>query len=253
MVIKNNLKVAIMQPTFLPWLGYFSLIERVDIFVLLDNVQLSKQSWQTRVKVLSHENTPLWISIPINKNKESSRLIKDIEIKKDFFPRKQIRTLKELYFKGFLKNKEDKFFNELMKLLEVSNYRLNDLNTNIINYLNKKLILNTKILKASEIIGNKEYKTKTIRLVDILKSLNCQTYISPPGSIEYLLKEKSILNENKIKVYIHRYEEKKYFQRKIKYEFIPGLSIIDSLAWNGTRETINKLKTYEENFDQRII
>ena len=44
-------KVAIMQPTFLPWIGYFSLIDKVDEFIFLDNVQFDKRSWQQRNKI----------------------------------------------------------------------------------------------------------------------------------------------------------------------------------------------------------
>lgn len=251
--MNNLIKVAIMQPTFLPWSGYFSLMEKVDIFVILDNVQLSKQSWQTRVKVLSHQNTPQWISIPIIKNKSGRKLIKDIEIKKDLFPRKQIRTLRDLYFKGFSKNKEEIFFEELVSLLDKTNYHLGDLNSNIINFINEELMLKTKIMKASEIIGNKEYTKKTSRLIDILKNLNCQKYFSPPGSIEYLMEEKLNFQENEIEVYVHRFKEEKYTQRKQNFEFIPGLSIIDSLAWNGRNKTYNKLNSNLDNSVQRII
>ena len=59
-------------------------------------------------------------------------------------------------------------------------------------------MLKTKIMKASEIISNKEYTKKTSRLIDILKNLNCQKYFSPPGSIEYLMEEKLNFQENEI-------------------------------------------------------
>ena len=56
--------IAIMQPTFLPWIGYFSLINSVDEFIFLDNVQFDKRSWQQR----NHAKTaqgPIWLSLPV--------------------------------------------------------------------------------------------------------------------------------------------------------------------------------------------
>ena len=62
------MKLAIMQPTFNPWLGYFDLIDSVDKFIFLDTVQLSQQSWQTRNKLKVQEKEFMF-SIPIQKNK----------------------------------------------------------------------------------------------------------------------------------------------------------------------------------------
>ena len=59
------MNVSIMQPTFVPWLGYFDLMKSSDIFVLLDSVKISKQSWQTR-NVFNLTNGPQWLSVPIS-------------------------------------------------------------------------------------------------------------------------------------------------------------------------------------------
>lgn len=56
--------VAIMQPTFAPWLGYFDLLDRVDVFVLLDDVQLSRQSFQTRNRIQGSSPVPRWVPVP---------------------------------------------------------------------------------------------------------------------------------------------------------------------------------------------
>ena len=56
--------VAIMQPTFLPWMGYFSMMGEVDKFVLLDDVQFEKRSWQQRNKILT-SNGPIWLTVPV--------------------------------------------------------------------------------------------------------------------------------------------------------------------------------------------
>ena len=69
----NNKTCVIMQPTYLPWLGYFDLIRQSDIFVFLNDVQFSKQSWQVknRIKNLSEE---LMITIPVKKSSLSTKI-----------------------------------------------------------------------------------------------------------------------------------------------------------------------------------
>ena len=68
------MKLAIMQPTFNPWLGYFDLIDSVDKFIFLDTVQLSQQSWQTRNK-LKVQDKEFLFSIPIKKKQIKHRFV----------------------------------------------------------------------------------------------------------------------------------------------------------------------------------
>ena len=58
------MKIAIAQPTYLPWLGYFDLIDQVDAFVFLDNVQFEKQSWQQRNRIKTPTGLQ-WLTVPV--------------------------------------------------------------------------------------------------------------------------------------------------------------------------------------------
>ena len=69
-------KILITQPTFLPWLGYFDLIDQADVLVFLDDVQLDKRSWQTRNKI-KLDQVEKWITIPILSKNLSKQKIKD--------------------------------------------------------------------------------------------------------------------------------------------------------------------------------
>ena len=71
--------LAIMQPTFLPWLGYFALIQRVDEFILLDNVQFDRRSYQQRNK-LKTDIGPKWATIPVSVKGKRSQKIYEVEI-----------------------------------------------------------------------------------------------------------------------------------------------------------------------------
>ena len=68
-----------MQPTFLPWLGYFSLIDAVDEFVFFDHVQFEKRSWQQRNKIRTYDKE-MWISVPVSSKGKQSQKIQNTEI-----------------------------------------------------------------------------------------------------------------------------------------------------------------------------
>ena len=57
-----------MQPTYLPWLGYFALMDRVDCLILLDTVQFARRSWQQRNQIKT-ANGPVWLTVPVRSNK----------------------------------------------------------------------------------------------------------------------------------------------------------------------------------------
>ncbi|HEB61690.1 MAG TPA: hypothetical protein ENI82_00925, partial [Bacteroidetes bacterium] len=110
------MKLALMQPTFNPWIGYFDLIDYVDIFVFLDTVQLNQQSWQTRNK-LKVQDKELLFSVPIQKNKiKSELLIKDtlLDFRKYDFRKKLLRTLEQNYKKSNSFNDVHNFVSELV-------------------------------------------------------------------------------------------------------------------------------------------
>jgi hypothetical protein len=73
-------KIAISQPTYLPWLGYFDLIDQVDVFVLPDDVQFEKQSWQQRNRI----KTPIglqWLPVPVMFHGRSGHFLKYVNLR----------------------------------------------------------------------------------------------------------------------------------------------------------------------------
>src|SRR5216684_6490113 len=92
----RQVKVAISQPTYLPWLGYFDLMDQVDVFVLLDDVQFEKQSWQQRNRI----KTPVglqWLTVPVIFKGRFGQLIKDVEIRDPDFWRNHFRAIELNY------------------------------------------------------------------------------------------------------------------------------------------------------------
>ena len=74
--------LAVMQPTFLPWVGYFALMDRVDRFVFLDDVQFDKRSWQQRNRIKT-ANGPLWLTVPVLTKGRRDQTIAEVQIQPD--------------------------------------------------------------------------------------------------------------------------------------------------------------------------
>ena len=76
---KLDKSIAIMQPTYLPWLGYFAMIDQVDVFIIFDSVQFSKRSWQQRNQIKTASG-PMWLTVPVASKGKRGQLINEVEI-----------------------------------------------------------------------------------------------------------------------------------------------------------------------------
>ena len=85
-------KIAIMQPTFLPWVGYFDLIDQVDTFVFLNDVQFQKQTWQHRNKILT-KNGLQWITVPVLTKGRFGQHLQEVSISDQRFASKILTTI----------------------------------------------------------------------------------------------------------------------------------------------------------------
>src|SRR5690242_14000816 len=90
------MKIAISQPTYLPWLGYFDLIDQVDLFVFLDNVQFEKQSWQQRNRIKTPTGLQ-WLTVPVAFRGKFGQLIKEVEIRDPEFCKNHLRAIELNY------------------------------------------------------------------------------------------------------------------------------------------------------------
>ena len=170
------MKVAIMQPYFLPYIGYWQLIHAVDKFVILDDVQYITKGWVNRNKIIVNgkEN---WITIPL-KNANRNRMINEIEIcDKSLWLPKFERSIKYNF-------KNSIFFKEIYELIDcilnneennLSKFLLNSISS-ICNYLGIK----TDILVSSSCSPKRELKGES-RIIEICKNIGASSYINLPG------------------------------------------------------------------------
>jgi hypothetical protein len=219
-------KVAIMQPTFLPWLGYFGLMRSVDVFVFLDDVQFSKQSWQSRNYIKSR-NGPLLVSLKIKKSKLNTA-IQDVKLADDGNRGKILTTIelcmrRAIFYESMHEVVKDAF--------DECQGGLAELNMRIIENIVQLSGIKTKIVKSSELcVPDSE---RVPRLVEICRMVGASTYISPIGAQAYLQGD-TTFRESGIELYFMNYEHPVYTQ--LFPPFIPYMGAIDALANVGASE-----------------
>jgi hypothetical protein len=223
---------SIMQPTFMPWLGYFNIIKSSDIFVFLDDVQFEKRSWQQRNKILINKKEG-YLTIPtISKSRFNQKINEVIMDNDQQWKIKHIKTLKNNYSKH-------EYFDETFSIINAiyqNNYeKLLDLNVNFIKSVLNFLSIETKIIFSSQFNLS---SSKENRILELCKIIKAKKYISPIGSKIYL-KDGEIFKKNNIELEYIDYQYKVYKQKKIE-KFVPRLSVIDAM-FNLGKNTIEIL------------
>lgn len=228
------MKISIMQPTYLPWPGYFALLISSDIFVFLDDVQFDRRSWQSRNLIYS-ENGDLTLSIPVlTKGKRSQRIL-DVELYD--FPKhrdQHLRTLKRVYAKS-------PFFSDFIEVIEdgmqiQDPYLLTNLNTKIILNIVDYLRLKTRFVNSSSMPSQGQ---KSVKLIQLIERLKAQTYLTPNGSKEYILAD-SHLWRSSINIQVQEFTQEPYFHFRDRYA--PNRSIVDLLFNLSREEAINYME-----------
>lgn len=222
------MKLAIMQPYFFPYLGYFQLIHAADVFVIFDDVNYINKGWINRNNILVNGKTNL-ITLPL-KEANQNKLIKDVELFDDSRNiEKLLKTIEFNYKKAPFFELIHPIITDIMtsKLDNISAFNLNAITT-ICNYLD----ISSKIIPSSVIYNNADLKAQN-RILDICKQEKATQYINPIGGIEIYTKElfeNAGIELNFIKTNFIEYKQ-------FKNEFIPGLSIIDVLMFNSKEKT----------------
>jgi len=221
------MKVAIMQPTYLPWIGYFDLMDQVDLFVLLDNVQFAKRSWQQRNRYKTPDGLK-WLTVPVLVKGRYHQLILQVEIADPDFWKKHLRSIEINYQKAPFFGR---YFPDLYSLFESNapwRY-LVDVNIACIRWLSRHFGIETPLIRASELEGI-EGKRSSL-LANIAHRIGASEYLSPFGSACYLLKEVNEFHRKGIRVFFQNYSHLTY--RQLFGSFIPYASALDLLMNEG--------------------
>ena len=220
--------IVISQPTYLPWIGYFALIDAAEYFIFLDDVQFDSRSWQQRNRILVNGNIH-YLTIPVIKKNLREQLIYNTHIFSNDIFEKHLLKIRHAYSKT-------KFFKEYFPQFEKIFFKcknttsLSEINIYIIKEISKILNLKCKFKKSSDL--DCEGK-KSIKLINICNKIKKNDYLINEGAKEYIKRELNLFKKNKIKLYIIKNNQVAYEQ--LNKNFIEKLSVIDILFNQGPK------------------
>ena len=216
------MKIAIHQPNYLPWAGYFSKIDACDVFVFLDDVQYIKDGYIQRTRIRS-EKGPKWLTCSVDK--PSSKCgIDEVTHAKTNWLEAHLSTLKNVYGSA-------SFFNEVVEVIfgkpdELLADSLAVTNRILVGRIADYLGIKCKFVLSSEL----DVKgASSERLLNLVKILRGNTYFSGKGAESYM--DHNLFKQAGIEIQILDYKPIKYEQKG--YDWMPGLSIIDALFYKG--------------------
>lgn len=221
-----------MQPTYIPWIGYFALMESVDVFIILDSVQFSKRSWQQRNQIKTASG-PMWLTVPVSSKGKRGQLINEVEIDTTRnYHTAHIASLESNY-------KKSPYFAEyspeLFSLLEKDHIHLSELTVELIVWFCKVLGITTSIKYSSKMQNT---GTKADLLAMLCEQVDATEYISALGSREYL-EESDAFDKRSMLIKYNEYNHPEYSQ--FFGEFVPYMSIID-LLFNMGPESLSVIR-----------
>lgn len=231
-------RVAISQSNYIPWRGYFDLMDDVDLFIFYDDIQYTKHDWRNRNKIKT-ANGLIWLTIPVLFSLNSNTLIQDAEIDyKRKWEKKHIDSIRYSYRKApYFGVYSEELFDFLNKKCKT----ISELNVSLIKWVMQKLYIKTESRMSKEF--NPE-GSKTDRLIDILKKVGATSYLSGPSAKSYIEVDKFKNTGIGLEYKVYNYSE--YPQLYGKFE--PSVTVLDLLFNCGdeSRKYLKSLKTNDQ-------
>ena len=221
--------VAIHQPNFFPWLGYFNKIARADVFIVLDDIQHTKTggNWSNRVKLFVSAE-PRWVTAPIKRPVHGTMALNEAEWANQPWREKLLKTLATNYQRA-------PFFDEAMQLLRPL----------IVNPAPKLASYNLQAIRAiavalgvcKELVQASQFAVSSVsnqRLIDLTRAVGCTGYIAGGGAAGY--QDEALFAQAGLTLKYQSFVHPVYSQAGAG-EFTPGLSVIDALMHCGVSGT----------------
>lgn len=230
------MKIGIMQPYFLPYIGYFQLISAVDKFVVYDNIKYTKKGWINRNRILLNGSDSVF-SLPLKKDSDS-RYVVQRELAADFARAKLLNKFIGAYMRAPQFDRVYPWLEQIVLFDEVNLFRY--IYQSIVK-LCKNLGIKTEIIISSDIAIDHELKGQE-KVLALCKSLGCATYINAVGGIE--LYSKDDFRQHGIDLRFIKANHIEYDQ--FGAPFVPWLSIVDVLMFNSQDRVYSFIsKNYE--------
>jgi WbqC-like protein family len=217
----SSTTAVVLQPSYLPWRGYFDLVDRADVFVFYDDVQYDKHGWRNRNRIKTAHG-PAWITVPVHSRGavETGTPIAAIEVdhRRDWV-RSHLETLRHAYGRQPF---YARYAPLLATVLEKRHARLADLTIELTIAVARELGSTARFVRSSELPVQ---GSKNDRLLDVLGRIGATRYISGPSARAYIAPER--FAEAGIVLEFITYDYPEYAQPHPPYD--PAVSIVDAL------------------------
>jgi len=217
-------RVAITQSNYIPWKGYFDLIDCVDEFILYDDMQYTKRDWRNRNKISTPQGLK-WLTIPVNVKGKFHQKINETTISDKSWSVEHFQTIKHFYSKSpFFSHYE-----ELLAEFYLTNEEefLSRVNFKLISLICQILDIDTRITFSSDYELS---EGKSEKLIGICKQASADVYVSGPAAKTYF--DEALAEKNNIKVEWKGYEGYPEYQQ-MHEPFEHGVSILDLIFNKG--------------------
>jgi len=224
-------KIGILQPGYLPWLGFFAQMYRSNIFVIYDDVQYDKHGWRNRNRIKT-ANGIQWLTVPVTVNFTEHQVISEVRIdnkqnwrKRHFYSIKQNYS-KAPFYKKYIDIFEEAYSKEWEYLVDVDMYFITKL-AECFHMKDKEIIMSSTLHVKGDRIE---------RLINICKIFNADTFYEGAIGKNYI--DEGYFNRHGIKVEYQDYKHPVY--KQLYGVFVPYLSVID-LLFNHGQESLSIL------------
>jgi len=220
-------KIAISQSNYLPWRGYFEIINFVDEFIFYDEVQYTRRDWRNRNKILINKK-PKWITIPLKNKGNYFSKISEMKVNNNDWKSEHLKIIETSYKKSLYFNIVFPKIYEIYESIETLYlYKINQI---LIEKICNLLEIKTNFINSRDIVTKNNNNNASKKILDICKNLNSDYYVTGPAAKNYL--DEDLFYKQSIKVHWFNYKIEKEYQQ-FSENFVGNLSIIDSLMHCG--------------------
>ena len=229
------MKISIIQPLYLPWLGFFEMIAASDAYVAFDHVKFVPSSWQQRNRIKG-PNGPFFITVPVRKTRKGLDRICDKEIEYgEPWVKKHMKSLELCYRKTPY---FDRYFPGIRSLMENRFKNIAELNVELIRLLLGFIGIEKKVIRSSALaLGDDKDLGKNERLIHLMKTVGATSFYEGASGAEFI--DRSRFVSEGMEVYFQAYDHPTYPQAH--GEFVPYMSVVD-LLFNCGEGTLSIIK-----------
>ena len=215
-------RIALLQSNYIPWIGYFDIVNNVDVFVIYDSVQYTKNDWRNRNRIKT-VNGPIWLTIPISVSKIGTQSIRDAKIVSSQWAKKHWKSIELAMGKcPYFDLYRDQWFDWYEIAGELD--QLHDVNVLFFKGVCEQMGIKSTILFDTDVSFSGQ--TASEKIASICESLNADVYVTGPSGLDYM--NVDVFAGKGIGVDVIRYDYHPY--KQLHGEYIANVSTLDLLA-----------------------